>query len=243
MTELGLPADGRQVLVTGASGTIGAAVVSAFRTGGAEVVAADRRAEEGVVPCDVTDEGQVRRLLREELGRLGHVVHAAGMVHTGSVADTDLGTVELLLRVNLFATFVLGHVLLPVLPSGGSFTVIASQAARHGAAGWGPYSASKAGVLRFVESAAKEAGPRGVRVNAVNPGSVRGPVMVEVADATARRRGLTREQVLAGYAESSPLRCLIAPEDVAHACVFLASPWAARINGAALDVDGGEAPG
>lgn len=242
MTSSGIDLGGHQVLVTGASGTIGSAVATAFRDAGAHVVGADRRAAVGVVACDVADPAQVRGLI-DAVPPLTHVVHAAGIVHTGTLDDTGIDVVERVLRANLLSTFVLGHLLLADLPRGGSFTVVASQAGRHGAAGWAPYSASKAGVLRFVESAAKENGPRGVRVNAVNPGSVRGPAMLAVAEASARRRGLTPEQVLDDYAASNPMRCLIAPADVAAACLFLASPLAARINGAALDVDGGEAPG
>jgi len=229
-------------VVTGAAGTIGSAVVARMRHAGAEVVAVDLAAGPEVEACDVLDEIALAALI-SKYSMVTDLVHAAGTVHVGSIVQTSAAEVERILRVNLLSTFILGRLVLPALPAGGTMTIIASQAARHGAANWGPYSASKAGVLRFVESAAKEFGPLGIRVNAVNPGSVGGPAMTAVIKTVAEGSNSTIESVRERYASANPLGGFINADGVADLCVFLASPAASQINGAAVDLDGGEAPG
>lgn len=238
----GVSLAGQVVLVTGAAGTLGAAVCDTMRDADAKVVGVDLAAGDGIRACDVLDPRALEQLAADS-PPFTHVVHAAGVVHCGPIASTPISDVERVLRVNLLSAFTLGQAMLPRLPAGGSFTVIASQAARHGAANWAAYSASKSGLARFVESAAKEFGPLGVRVNAVNPGSVEGPVMRHVAEVVAAERGLTVDEVWDGYQRANPLGGFIGARSVAEACLYLASSLASQVSGTSLDVDGGEAPG
>jgi meso-butanediol dehydrogenase/(S,S)-butanediol dehydrogenase/diacetyl reductase len=237
---------GRVVLVTGAVGTIGSAVSRCFKEAGASVLGVDRVPTTDVRGVDVTSEASLTHLVNDITSGGGHltdVVHAAGTVRTGAVLDTPLTAVEGLVMTNLLSTFALARALLPVMRSGGSFTVIASQAAFHGAENWSAYCASKSGVVRLVESLAKEVGPVGVRSNAVCPGSVDSAVMNDHFDALATREGTTAAVVRQSYIDANPLRRLASADDVAAACLFLASPLASYVNGAALNVDGGESPG
>jgi 3-oxoacyl-[acyl-carrier protein] reductase len=110
----------------------------------------------------------------------------------------------------------------------GSIVVLASIVGESGSAGQTAYSASKAAVATIARSAAKELGPRGIRVNAVAPGLIRTSMIAHLpADLIERR-----------VADTS-LRRLGAPEDVAHAIRFLISDEAAFITGQVLGVDGG----
>ena len=100
-----------------------------------------------------------------------------------------------------------------------------------------PYAAAKMGVIGLVRTLATELGPYGVRVNAVCPGSVAGPRMDEVIRQQARVRGVPEEQVRAEITSGSPLGQMVAAEEVAAACVYLAS--AAAITGEDLNVTAG----
>lgn len=233
---------GRVVAVTGAAGGIGSAVGRMFAAAGADVVGLDVLAAQGVLRCDVGDEAALAEALGGVAG-LTDVVHAAGTVAVGSVADTAVAEVAAVLAANLLSSFVVARVASPLLPAGGTMTFLSSQAGLRGAPEWSAYGASKAGVLTLVQSLAGELGPRGVRVNAVCPGSVRSRMMDEVAGKVAGLRGTTAQAVLARYARASPLGRMAEPDDVAGACLFLASPLAAYVTGVALPVDGGEVPG
>lgn len=236
--------NGKVVLVTGAAGTIGQAICALFTQAGATVVGVDRIGDPPVHSIDVTDESSLRRLL-VDLGpaQLTDVVHAAGSVITGTVFNTELATVEHLLRTNLLSTFAIARTVLPQVPPGGSFTIISSQAAHHGAGGWSAYCASKSGVMRLTESLAKELGPLGIRTNSVCPGSVDSVVMSTHFANVAKQEGTKAEAVRQRYVTGNPLGRLATAYDVASACLFLASPLANYVNGASLNVDGGEAPG
>jgi meso-butanediol dehydrogenase/(S,S)-butanediol dehydrogenase/diacetyl reductase len=232
----------RTVVVTGAAGTIGGAVVAAFMERGARVIGIDRVEASGIHRADVTDEGGLRAAIEASAGSLlTDVVHAAGIVEYGPILQTSDERIAEVLRVNLISAFVILRACVPLM-TGGTITMIGSQAASHGSADWALYSASKAGVIRLVESAAKEFGPRGIRVNAINPGSVNSPMMDAVITAKARRLNHEIEDVRRSYEETNPLRRFVEPHEVAAACVFLASPESSFINGAAINVDGGDAP-
>jgi meso-butanediol dehydrogenase/(S,S)-butanediol dehydrogenase/diacetyl reductase len=232
----------RTILVTGAQGAIGSAVLDQAREQGYRTIGVDARPADGVLGCDITDEAAVNALFREA-GQVTDVVHAAGIVGVGSVIDTSIEEVDRLIRVNLLGSFVVARAAALALPAGGTLTFLASQAWAHGAPGWAAYCASKAGVVRLVEALAKEIGPRGVRVNAVSPGTVESPMIDGVADLIARLEDRPRDDVLDSYRLGNPLRRMARPEDIAEACLFLASPAADYINGANLAVDGGDRPG
>lgn len=244
-SRAGADLSGRVVLVTGAAGAIGRAVRGAFERAGATTWGVDLRADQDVGVCDTTDEAAVEDAFATaaRVGPVTDVVHAVGAVAVGRLADMALEDVERVIRVNLLSSFVVARTAAARLPAGGTLTMLSSQAGVHGAPNWSVYCASKAGVLRLVESLAKELGPRGVRVNAVCPGSVDTPLMDDVIAVLAALEGVASGDVRRHYEDAVPLRRLARPEEVAGVCVFLASPGASYVNGAAVMVDGGERPG
>ena len=237
--------DGRNLLITGAAGGIGRAIVAAFAECGAVCTAVDLHAGDGVLACDVGDEASVRAAFdaAERRGRVTDVVHAAGIVSVGSVADLSLDEVMRVLRVNLVGSFLVAREAARRVPDGGSITLISSQAGLKGAALWSAYSASKAGVNRLAESLAQELGPRGIRVNCVCPGTVDTVMIAEATQKLAPLTGQAAEATRARYQAGIPLGRLAKPEEVAAACVFLASGLASYVSGTALVVDGGELSG
>jgi NAD(P)-dependent dehydrogenase (short-subunit alcohol dehydrogenase family) len=127
--------------------------------------------------------------------------------------------------------------------AGGAITLIASQAGLRGGALWSAYAASKGGVVRLAESLAQELAPEGIRVNAVCPGNVDTAMGDSAIAEVARSTGASAEEVRARYLNGIPLGRFAAAGEVASVCVFLASPLASYVTGAALVVDGGELSG
>lgn len=230
---------GRRALVTGAAGAIGQAVAARFGAHGAIVTAVDRRAGAGVVQADVCAPAACAAAF-EQAGTVTDVVHAAGALHVGPVEALELEALRGAIEANLVSAFVVGREAARRLPEGGTLTFVASQAGFRGAALWAVYGAAKAGVLRLSEALAQELGPRGIRVNAVCPGNVDTPMCTASAERLAALRGLSAEAVAATYRAGIPLGRLATPAEVAEVCVFLASPMASYVSGAAIAVDGGE---
>jgi NAD(P)-dependent dehydrogenase (short-subunit alcohol dehydrogenase family) len=237
---------GRHVVVTGAGGAIGRAVVVACALAGASTSGVDLLSGTGVAAFDVTDETAVGGAFADAARRHGPVtdlVHAAGTLVTGRVADLDLTSVRGALDANLVSGFLVGREAARLLPDGGSITMISSQAGLRGGAQWSVYAAAKAGILRLVESLAQELAPRMIRVNAVCPGNVATPMseaaIAQMASARGEHPGETRRRYLAGI----PLGRFAEPAEVASVCVFLASSMASYVTGTWIAVDGGELSG
>ena len=238
---------GQHVLVTGAAGAIGRAVMAAFARAGAATSGVDLHPGQGVAACDVTDQAAVDAAFAgasaRGAGPVTDVVHAAGLLATGRVADLELGSLRRALDVNLISGFLVGRAAAQLLPDGGSVTMISSQAGLRGGAQWSAYAAAKAGLLRLVESLAQELAARAIRVNAVCPGTVATPMSEAAMERVAAARGepvsATRDRYLAGI----PLGRFAEPGEVASVCVFLASAMASYVTGTAIVVDGGELSG
>ena len=233
--------DGRRALVTGASGAIGAAICAEFERHGAACVGVDVAPVVGVITCDVGDELSVRAAFDEATrgGPLSDVVHAAGIVSVGSVAEQSLEEFRRVIDINLIGTFLVAREAARRVEDHGAITLISSQAGLKSGAYWSAYSASKAGVLRIAESLALELAPRGVRANAVCPGEVETTMIVDAMAGIAKLRSMAPETVRKVYTEEIPLGRFATPEEVAWVCVFLSSPLAAYVSGAVQTVDGG----
>ena len=201
----GPPLAGRVVLVTGAAGAIGRAVVAAFTAAGACCQAADVVPGEGMPACDVTDEASVAASIEAalSLGPLTDVVHAAGVVSVGPVADLTAAELRGVLEVNLVGSFLVAKAAARAMTGGGSITLVSSQAGLRGGANWSAYSASKAGVNRLAESLAQELAPRGIRVNAVCPGNVDTPMSAEAIRRLAAGSGRRRRKSRPGTGRAS----------------------------------------
>jgi NAD(P)-dependent dehydrogenase (short-subunit alcohol dehydrogenase family) len=231
-----------RVLVTGALGAIGAAVRGEFEAAGAEVVAADVRPADGVLPCDVTDERSVASAFdaAQAGGPVTDVVHAAGVGSVGAVRDVDLGEWERVVAVNLRGSFLVARECARRLEGGATLTLVSSQAGLRGGGGWSAYCASKFGVIGLMQCVAQELGPLGVRVNAVCPGAVDSEMTTELVARLAGLEGAEPEAVRTRYERGCPLGRYADPSEVARVCLFLSSGLASYMSGSSVVVDGGE---
>lgn len=223
---------GRTALVTGAAGAIGAAIAQAMEAAGARGVRADTVAGPGVMPCDVTDERQVRSVF-DAAGRVDILVCAAGITRAEDVFQASLDSFDAVLRVNVTGTFLCAKRAMEGFRergTGGRIILLGSVVGHQGALkGHLGYAASKGAVHAMAKTLARTGAPLGVTVNAVAPG------VVETAMSAAAhgRFGID------ALAAQMPMGRLQQVEDIAAACVFLASEAGGSITGAVLDVNGG----
>lgn len=230
---------GHSVLVTGAAGAIGAAISRSLECHGARVVRTDRRAGEGVLALDACDERSVAEGF-SAAGPITDVVHAAGTLIIGPIADTALADARVAIDNNIVSALLVGREAARRLGPGGSITIISSQASYRAGANWGVYCAVKAAVSRLSEALAQELAPKGIRVNAVCPGTVETPMLDDASRQLARIRGTTFEVVNEGYRATNPMGRLAKVREIGDVCVFLTSPLASYVSGASIPVDGGE---
>jgi NAD(P)-dependent dehydrogenase (short-subunit alcohol dehydrogenase family) len=229
---------GKVAIVTGAASGIGKATVELFRSEGATVVGADI-GEGADVRADAASEAEVRALVEQVAREHGglDVFFANAGVSGGfaSIAEQTEADWAEILRINLIGPFLAIKYAAPLmnLRVGGSIVCTASVAGLRAGAGGAAYSASKAGVINLVQSAAQQLAGSGVRVNAICPGLIETGMTRPIYD-MARAAG--QEQRIG---ELNPLRRGGEPEEIARAALFLASGESSYVNGAALVVDGG----
>jgi len=232
--------EGKTALVTGASRGIGRAIAAELAAAGASVVVGYRSGQEEAealaaeiggraIQADVSSAEDARRLV-EEAGDLDILVNNAGLTRDGLLArmsDDDWRTV---LETNLSSVFYTCRaVTRPMMKKrSGSIVNISSIVGVHGNWGQTNYAASKAGIIGFTKSLARELGSRNVRANVVAPGYVK-TQLTDVLPEDATEAMLT----------NTPLGRLGEPEDVAGAVRFLCSDAASFITGEVLLVDGG----
>ena len=244
---------GKTALVTGAASGIGRASALLFAAEGAAVVALDRAAEvEATASAIRSAGGRAMALIRdssadedvagavalavEEYGGLDVCFANAGI--SGGLVPFFEETVERwteVLRINLIGTFLAAkHAALAMVPKGrGSIICTASVAGLRSGAGGLPYSASKAGVISLVQTAANQLTGTGVRVNAICPGLIETGMTLPIFE-QARARGSERK-----LGQLNPLRRPGSPDEIAQTALFLASDASSYVNGQAIAVDGG----
>jgi NAD(P)-dependent dehydrogenase (short-subunit alcohol dehydrogenase family) len=230
--------EGKVAIVTGAASGIGKAAVELFRNEGATAVGVDI-GKGADVTCDAGSEEDVKRLVEETAREHGglDIVFANAGVSGGwaTISDQTATDWAEILRVNLIGPFLAIKYAAPVIRNrgGGSIICTASVAGLRSGAGGAAYSASKAGVVSLVQTAAQQLSGTGVRVNAICPGLIETGMTKPMYD-LAREKGQAHR-----IGEINPLNRGGEPEEVARAALFLASDESSYVNGQALVVDGG----
>lgn len=243
---------GKVALVTGAASGIGAASALAFAAAGARVAACDRDlagaeatakliAEGGgeaiAVAVDVTDAGHVQAMVDrvvEAFGRLDCAHNNAGITGASApFANYPESEWDKVLAVNLTGVFLCLRAELPALVAAGGGAVVntASFSGLVAVPRIPAYVAAKHGVVGLTKAAAVEYGRKGIRVNAVCPGSTRTPMVEGFTGGDSR--------IEDAMAAVSPMQRLAEPEEIARTVVWLCSDEASFVNGHALAVDGG----
>jgi NAD(P)-dependent dehydrogenase (short-subunit alcohol dehydrogenase family) len=230
--------EGKVAIVTGAASGIGKATVELFRSEGAAVVGADV-GEGADARVDAGSDEDVRRLVEDvaaQHGRLDIMFANAGVSGGwATIAEQSAADWAEILRVNLIGPFLAIKYAAPILSrqGGGSIICTASVAGLRSGAGGAAYSASKAGVVNLVQTAAQQLAGSGVRVNAVAPGLIETGMTQSMYD-LARERGQESR-----IGEINPLKRGGEPNEIARAALFLASDESSYVNGTVLVVDGG----
>ncbi len=235
--------DRRRAFVSGGAQGIGAAIVRTFAAAGADVIIADLDLTSATdlagqvggtaSQLDVTDAGMVQRVMSQH-GPFDIVVNNAGADQHAFFTDTTPDDWARLLAVNLVSVLACTHAALPAMQAAGFGRIIniASEAARLGSKGGAAYAAAKGGVIAFTKSIARENARYRITANAIAPGPIRTPMLEQ-----AVARG--GDKILHAMTDSTLLRRLGEPEEVAAAALFLASDQAAYITGETIGVSGG----
>lgn len=225
----------KQAVVTGAASGIGKAAVSALVNVGFDVVEWDVA---GTPPVDVADSASVRQA-SSRLGELDAVVLAAGVSRMAALVDTTDDDWHFQMNVNAFGVFNCLRSLAPIVKPGGAIAVVDSCGGLRGAPFLSAYCASKFAVTGLVESAAPELAVRDVRINAVCPMYVRTPMEDREVVWEAELRGVTTQEVLAGYRSTTPLGRVAEPEEIADVLAFLVTNPSRYMTGSMVTVSGG----
>lgn len=239
---------GKTALVTAAGQGIGRAIAETLIREGATVVATDldpgllagltaARAEK----LDVTDPVAIAALAKS-VGALDILVNAAGFVHHGSVLDCDDAAWQFSFDLNVTAMFRMIRATLPAMldAGGGSIVNISSTASSiKGAVNRFAYGASKAAIIGMTKSVAADFITRGVRCNAICPGTVESPSLRGRIAALAKARGASVAAIEAEFIARQPMGRLGTPQEIAALALYLASDESRFTTGVAHVIDGG----
>lgn len=240
--------EGKVALITGASRGIGKAIALEFAKHGANIAFSDIKADENMALCEkelkalgveargyasnaasFEESVQLVDNVVKDFGRIDVLVNNAGITRDNLLMRMSEQDWDLVLNVNLKSVFNLTHACQKVMlkQRSGSIINMSSVVGVSGNAGQANYSASKAGIIGFTKSIAKELGSRNIRCNAIAPGFI-------ITDMTAK----LSEEVRKDWEQKIPLRRGGKPEEVAKACVFLASDLSSYVSGQVLHVCG-----
>ena len=244
--------DGRVAVVTGSARGIGAATAQRFAEEGASVAILDldqdaaSKTASGLgaakaigVACNVGEAASVEAAVAkvvEELGKIDVLVNNAGVTRDNLLFKMSEDDWDAVMTVHLRGSFLMSREVQKhmVAAKYGKILNLSSVSAL-GNRGQANYSAAKMGLQGFTRTLALELGPFGINVNAVAPGFI----VTDMTDATARRVGVEPEDYRKAAAESTPVRRVGQPADIAATAAFLCSDEASFITGQTLYVDGG----
>jgi 2-hydroxycyclohexanecarboxyl-CoA dehydrogenase len=244
----------KSVIVTGGARGIGRAVVRAFAESGADVVIGDLRLEDAqataleiseasgrrvvAVQTDVTDHSGVERLRDETLrlfGKIDVLVNCAGWDRLLPFIKTTPDLWQKVLSINFLGVVNTCHVILPHMAERkqGAIVSISSDTGRVGSFGEAIYASSKAAIMAFSKTIAREHARDNIRVNVVSPGLCDTPLIDEM------REDEFTAKILGSIVNFIPLKRLGKPEEVAPMVLFLASEAASYITGQVFSINGG----
>ena len=240
---------GKKALVTGSSRGIGRKIVEVFLANGAEVwglcskpsaakaeleaMAAEKGTAFHEICANVGDAEQLSEVVKTALAEAGNfdiLVNNAGITRDGLSFRMKMEDWQNVLNVNLTGTFVITQIVSNAMlkARSGSIINMSSIVGVHGGAGQVNYSASKAGLIGYSKSLAKEVGARGIRVNCIAPGFIE-------TDMTA----VLKEDYVKAMLDTVPMKRGGKPEDIANVALFLASDMSSYVTGQVIGVDGG----
>lgn len=240
--------DGKVALITGATRGIGKGIAEVFAKEGAQVaftyagsVDKAKELEESLgklttvksYQSDASDYDAAQKLAADviaEFGKIDILINNAGITRDNLMLRMSKDDWDTIIKVNLDSVFNLTKaVIKPMMKARtGSIINMTSVVGVKGNAGQANYAASKAGVIGFSKSIALELGSRNIRCNAIAPGFIETEMTAALDEKTVQ-----------GWRDAIPLKRGGQPEDVANACVFLASDLSSYITGQVLNVDGG----
>lgn len=239
---------GKVALVTGSSRGIGAEMIRAFGTHGAQCVVnyigdaqgqnkadalgvAKELNEPVVIECDVTQPQQVEAMMKQiqdQRGGLDILVNNSGVISDRTIKKMSLDDFESVIRVNLIGTFTVTQKAAAILRNGGRVINMSSVSGQMGLFGQANYSSSKAAIIALTKVSARELARQNITVNAIAPG------FIDVG----MSKGMP-EEVTANFVKQIPLGRLGEAHEIVDAALFLASPMASYITGHVLNVNGG----
>jgi NAD(P)-dependent dehydrogenase (short-subunit alcohol dehydrogenase family) len=259
--------DGKTVIVTGAGRGIGQAIAATAAESGANVVLVARSADQleevaakinstnwtpgaarkgtaVAFPADLADKAVAEDLVKKTVERFGGIYALVNNAGTNSVANLTMAKEEDfrgVYEVNVFAVFRLTKAVVRhmIRNKDGRIINISSVAAKFGAGFNSAYSSSKAAVLGFTKSVARETAAIGITVNAICPWHVDTELVRGAMAQRAKLFGKTADEYLQGIIDESPQKRLIEAREIAALAIFLMSPDARGITGQSLNVCGG----
>ncbi len=236
----------KTVLVTGAAGGIGAAIVRRLREQGARVAVADR--DTSAIEADAHLDGNLLNAAYADglpqaahaaLGGLDIVVNNAGVITRGDVTATSDADWDLSLGVNVQAPFRICRAAIPLMAAagGGAIVNIASCWGLRPGPGHAVYCMTKAAIASLTQCMGMDHAHQGIRINAVCPNEVNTPML----RTGFIKRGFDPDTAVAELGKTVPLGRIAEPEDIADVVLFLASDAARYMCGSLVEVNGGKA--